>query len=281
MLDKLIISRNSAGESTKFRRLLASTFVFVTSLFTIGLIYSLFSQNLAMGNDSLNISALIAPPSIPLNEPPKPRTEEPAANKDQQKSPNVTTRKENILRIDEHPGNPTSVSTSRPTSEARPNVPFTIGSSDQTKISETLNSNISVGQRCSNCSTTGNSIGGTKDGTSDAVKPKTEDPVGKPPAIKKPAVPPIASLGVVNSVAKNLITPSYPVPARTAGIEGKVNVEVLIDERGRVISANVIDGHKFLRTAAVRAALTSTFSPTLLSNVPVKARGVIIYNFKR
>lgn len=280
MLDKLIISKNSAGDSTKLRGLFLSISIFVTSIFTFGLVFSLFSQNLALGNDSLNISTLIAPPAVPTSEPPKPRTEQPQQNKDPQKSPSITTRKENILRIDETPNIPNTISTSKSKSEVRPNIPFSLGAIDQTIPSGPSN-NAPVGSRCSDCSTTGKSIGADNDSGAEVIKTKDTTRVGKPPAIKKPESATIVSLGVLNSVAKNLVTPAYPAAARAIGANGRVTVQVLIDENGRVINAAAMDGHPLLRDVALRAARSSTFTPTLLSKVPVKARGIIIYNFKK
>ena len=56
-------------------------------------------------------------------------------------------------------------------------------------------------------------------------------------------------------------------------------MQVTIDERGNVISAQAVDGHALLRAEAERAARNARFSPTLLSDVPVKVTGVITYNF--
>ncbi len=64
-------------------------------------------------------------------------------------------------------------------------------------------------------------------------------------------------------------------------VKGKVDVQVLIDESGKVISAKAINGHPMLRANAEHAAVNARFTPTLLSNVPVKVTGVIVYNFVR
>jgi protein TonB len=58
-----------------------------------------------------------------------------------------------------------------------------------------------------------------------------------------------------------------------------VQVQVLIDENGNVISATAVSGHPLLRAAAQAAAHASKFTPTKLSGQPVKVSGVIIYNF--
>ncbi len=73
--------------------------------------------------------------------------------------------------------------------------------------------------------------------------------------------------------------PAYPAEARDAGVAGRVEVSLLYDEQGQVISARATSGHQLLRTVAEQAAWQSTFTPTKLSGRPVKVRGVVIYNF--
>jgi TonB family protein len=85
--------------------------------------------------------------------------------------------------------------------------------------------------------------------------------------------------GVVNGKATSLVKPAYPPAAKAVRASGAVNVQVLIDEEGKVISASAISGHPLLRAAAVQAARQSTFLPTTLSGKPVKINGVIVYNF--
>jgi protein TonB len=88
-------------------------------------------------------------------------------------------------------------------------------------------------------------------------------------------------MGVVNGLAQSLPKPNYPAAALAVNIQGKVDVQVLIDESGRVVSAKAVSGSPMLRQAAEVAARNARFSPTTLSNVPVKVTGVIVYNFTR
>ena len=85
--------------------------------------------------------------------------------------------------------------------------------------------------------------------------------------------------GVLNGKATNLVQPPYPPAAKAVRASGAVNVQVTIDEKGNVITANAVSGHPLLRASAVAAARGSKFSPTLLSGKPVKVTGVIVYNF--
>ena len=85
--------------------------------------------------------------------------------------------------------------------------------------------------------------------------------------------------GVLNGKAVSLPKPEYPKAARKNRDEGRVSVRIVIDEEGKVISAEAIEGPESLRQEAVRVALKSRFTPTRLLGQPVKVSGVIVYNF--
>jgi Ca-activated chloride channel family protein len=87
------------------------------------------------------------------------------------------------------------------------------------------------------------------------------------------------SVGVLNGKALRLPVPVYPPAARSSGAQGRVVVEVLIDERGKVAEARAVSGHAFLLPAAVQAARQARFTPALLSGQPVKVKGTINYVF--
>lgn len=95
-----------------------------------------------------------------------------------------------------------------------------------------------------------------------------------------PRRPTTISGGVLNGKATYLAKPAYPAIAKAANASGTVNVQVTVDEQGNVITASAVSGHPLLRQAAVSAARSSKFSPTMLSGQPVKVTGVIIYNFQ-
>jgi TonB family protein len=112
------------------------------------------------------------------------------------------------------------------------------------------------------------------------VKVADEPP---PPAatvarVPKPILKPVSG-GVLNGKAVSLPKPVYPPAARSARASGIVVVEVVIDEMGKVIAAKATSGHMLLKQAAVAAAQSARFSPTLLSGQPVKISGEINYNF--
>src|SRR6266700_1286183 len=100
-----------------------------------------------------------------------------------------------------------------------------------------------------------------------------------PPApMPKPLLKPVSG-GVLNGTAVSLPSPAYPETARRMGIAGLVIVQVVLDETGKVISAQATEGPQPLRDVAVQAARKARFSPTKLSGQPVKVTGVINYKF--
>lgn len=88
-----------------------------------------------------------------------------------------------------------------------------------------------------------------------------------------------ADVGDLNARAIRLQTPSYPQDARRLGIQGKVVVQITIDEAGNVTSAKTASGNPLLRSSAQDAALKSKFKPVVVNNQPVKAKGFIIYSY--
>lgn len=96
---------------------------------------------------------------------------------------------------------------------------------------------------------------------------------------EKAKVPESVELGQLNALAVKLATPIYPVNAKSMNIQGKVTVQISLDETGKVVSVKAINGHQFLRTAGEDAALRSKFKPTLIGTQAVKSTGFIVYNF--
>jgi TonB family protein len=108
--------------------------------------------------------------------------------------------------------------------------------------------------------------------------PGIEEMPPPPPASPRFARAPIAS-GLLNNKALSKPAPVYPRAAVAADASGMVNVQLLVDESGKVISAQAVSGHPLLREAATAAAYQARFSPTLFEGLPVKISGVISYYF--
>lgn len=119
---------------------------------------------------------------------------------------------------------------------------------------------------CATCNSTGPVV---------RVPDTTPPPVPvapKPPTQRQPS-------SVLISHAVSLPQPAYPPIAKQIRIQGAVTVQILVDEQGKVVSAQVMSGHPTLIGAAREAALRARFTPTMLSGQAVKVQGVITYNF--
>ncbi len=86
--------------------------------------------------------------------------------------------------------------------------------------------------------------------------------------------------GILNSTALSVPAPKYPAEAKRRGESGQVQVKVLVDETGKVISAEAVFGPESLRAAAVEAAKQARFAPAKKNGMPVKVSGILFYEFK-
>ncbi len=73
--------------------------------------------------------------------------------------------------------------------------------------------------------------------------------------------------------------PYHTREAKASGASGLVQVEVLIDERGNVVSARARTGNKLLHPEAERAALESKFNKPMVYGKPARAVGFLVYRF--
>jgi protein TonB len=86
--------------------------------------------------------------------------------------------------------------------------------------------------------------------------------------------------GILNSKAIELPAPVYPAEARKVHASGQVQVKVLVDETGRVMTADAIFGPEMLRMAAIDAARKARFAPLVIAGSAVKVSGILTYDFK-
>jgi TonB family protein len=128
--------------------------------------------------------------------------------------------------------------------------------------------------------------------TPDKVEPK---PTASPtPPVSSPASTPSQTktspatsgdeqdardVGFLNGRAVDLPKPVYPAEAKKSHITGQVQVKVILDQQGKVISAEAVFGPEELRAAAVAAAKRARFQPTVMDGVAVKVFGIITYDF--
>ena len=73
--------------------------------------------------------------------------------------------------------------------------------------------------------------------------------------------------------------PVYPPEAQTAGIQGVVIAEVVIDPAGDVVDAKVVRSIPLLDAAALAAVRDWHFTPTLVNGQPVPVRMTVTVNF--
>lgn len=85
--------------------------------------------------------------------------------------------------------------------------------------------------------------------------------------------------GVLNAKALSLPKPVVSEEAKRVKAAGRVTVRVVVDENGKVISAQATDGPQALRPAAEAAARQATFAPTVKDGITVKIAGVLTYDF--
>jgi hypothetical protein len=93
-------------------------------------------------------------------------------------------------------------------------------------------------------------------------------------------IPSAAKRNILNGMALRLGKPSYTSEASSVGARGEVEVEVMVNEDGKVVRANAVSGHPILRPLAEQAAKASVFLPTYADGKKVIVTGVIVYNFK-
>lgn len=284
MLDQLVESKSNTKENTRRTGFFATTFVILVTLLLGTFVYSLFAKDFGMNTGDLELSALVAPVPVPEEEPPPPPEKEPEpVQKEQKTAPNADVRTEIIQAMTESPKPPDTVSIAKNTVPPRdPSKLTRLGKTNESFDNSVANDYKGVTR------TDGKGIAGSTGtdttGDSGAGSGGPPPPPPPPPAPKAtptpaPAVPKSISKGVINGSAISLPKPPYPPAAKAVRAAGAVNVQVTISESGSVISASATSGHPLLRAAAVQAARSAKFAPTLLSGQAVKVTGIIVYNF--
>ncbi|HKS08496.1 MAG TPA: TonB family protein [Pyrinomonadaceae bacterium] len=85
--------------------------------------------------------------------------------------------------------------------------------------------------------------------------------------------------GALNAKATSLPKPAYTEEMKRVKARGRVTVRVVVDENGKVTSAQAVDGPLPLRAAAEEAARQAAFSPFTEGGIVVKGTGVLTYDF--
>ena len=274
MLNQLIESKNHSAENARKNGFLMTTLGVLVAVLLSGWTYSLFAKNFGMGTGDFELSSIVTP-VVENEEPPAPEPEPRKNEKPQAVSDNEQlTVIDKVARMEDSLDKPPRLDESRKIN-SEPLKP-----SDWDKFKEGTENNYG---RSKNGDNNGKGLGDTetssKTDEEDAKMPEVVKPTPAPTAAKTPDNRP-RTLGVVNGKATYLAKPPYPAAAKAMGVNGTVNVQVLIDEKGNVVSAAVTSGHPLLRAVSETAARQSKFTPTYLSNQPVRVTGIIVYQFK-
>lgn len=262
MFNHLIESTSHAREFKRRGSFVLFTFATYALLFVVAGVASIYAYDARLEDQNLDVVVMLPPVDFP-NTPVKPVTEPP---KNGGSKLTEITRAIAMDRVD----NPNLVPDK---TSVTPNINQSIPKGVPYRVTGIDSGAIMPGNGNSN--TPGNSSGTT--GSSINVD------IGTPPVPPDPperrVVPKIISKGPITGLALFLPKPPYPPLARQSGAHGPVNVQVLIDETGKVISAKAVLGNPLLRPAAQQAAYSARFSPTRLGDQAVKVSGVITYNF--
>jgi TonB family protein len=117
----------------------------------------------------------------------------------------------------------------------------------------------------------------------ESIKPESKQPPPSSPAQPETAAPSdavaAAEGGILNSRTIQMPAPKYPAEAKKIHAFGEVQVKVLVDETGKVISAEAMFGPESLRQAAVDAAKLARFKPMIVNGAAVKVSGILTYDF--
>lgn len=243
--------------------------IYALAFLAIG-VGSIYAYNAHIENDSLQLISLVTPIESSQVQPVQNRTQPRQAGSASNNSRAVVVRTPPAMVTMDTRLIPHGTSVTAPTIELPVGTIYKVGNSNQGDI---FGSN---GDRTGN-STGGNGSGGNSKLNEIATEAPPPQPIKK--ETKPPEPPRIISKGVINGNAIDLPKPIYSPIAKAAHASGLVTVQVLIDENGKVISAKAMNGNPLLFAESVQAAYRARFTPTLLSNQPVKVSGIITYNF--
>ncbi len=262
MFNNLIESSSHAKEFKRRGSFLLFTSATYLALFVVTGVVSIYAYDAHLEEQNLEVVTLLPPQEIvpDTSEPERP-TEEPPNNPNNQQS-QVPERAIAMLGVDHPEVIPDKVSAERVT-----NLPLPPG-------------NVDITGRDYNPPPVGGGGSSTEGGRQIVQPTRVVIPDDPPPAPEPtPVVPKLVKRSVINGDAISLPKPTYPPLAKQIKLQGTVNVQVLIDESGKVVSAKAVAGHPLFVNEAQRAAMQARFSPTTIGGQPVKISGVITYNF--
>jgi periplasmic protein TonB len=273
MFSNLIESGSHAADLKRRGRFFLATTAFYGLLFAVTGVGSIYAYNVRLDyNSDLEVISLMRFP------PAEARSAEP--RREQQRAASSPARNNQLITRVE-------ISTQTPYRGDR------VAKADTPEVGP--RQNVVIAAFNSNPAAPGGPVGPHTDGSpfgsgnNNNEGPVVTGPVEPPPAAAPtptPAPTPKKETGpvrlpstLISSKAIDKPAPPYPAIAKAANVQGTVAVQIVIDERGQVISAKATSGHPLLLNAAVQAAHRARFTPTVLGGQPVKVTGSITYNF--
>jgi len=265
MFNNLIESQSHRKEFRRRGRFLAVTTAVYTLLFLAAGIGSIYAYDARLEAQNDNLILLNWVPPVTAKPADRPQETQPA-----QRSPKP------IARVD-----PSVTESERTVAVANTNDPRRVPDNVGTKAPDVppVSGDFHIGTHNvdpPSSGTTGGCATCTGNNTGVIVPPDETQPTPVKPPV--PTTRTVTSIVLVSKVV-SMPKPLYPMIAKNAGAQGPVNVQILVDEQGKVISAHAVNGHPLLIGAASQAALQARFTPTVLNGTPVKIQGVITYNF--
>lgn len=86
-------------------------------------------------------------------------------------------------------------------------------------------------------------------------------------------------VGALNAKATSLPKPEVTEEMKRLKAKGRITVRVIVDENGKVVSAQALNGIHVLREAAETAARQATFEPTVKDGITLRVTGTLTYDF--
>ena len=265
MFTNLVESASHQQDLARKGRFFLATLVSYALLVACAGLASIYAYDTHVENQDLEFLGLVLP-IIPEQISPTPKNAGPKAAANNKQRPMESQRTEAIDRIAAPTKIPDAVSAHASPVPEIPLGGYTIGP---------VNIDAVISGPASDKGPGGPGGGGTGplvriDTTPPPVSEKTAEQ--HPPTVLRKSE-------ILNGMATSLPKPPYPITAKTVRAQGPVNVQIMINESGKIVSAHATSGNPLLRAAAVQAAYQARFNPTLLNGVPVKVSGIIVYNF--
>jgi TonB family protein len=107
--------------------------------------------------------------------------------------------------------------------------------------------------------------------------PPPEPPSPPPPPFSRPA---ITGSNMQQPKLIRRVEPVYPALAKRARVQGRVVMQITVDEEGNVTEAKPLSGHPLLNDAAVAAVKQWKYSPAIMNGVPVSLITTATLDFK-